>query len=300
MILGDLDTEVVTAQLNLLFGVQSIFKRRGRLVSSCEDIGQLLFDPTAYDAFERYYPIFHSSAFRRVVGIVANSQKRISVEEIITKCPDLKAERIKEILEKAVTFGLLHSEDLSYLPSNSVGFGPTFEWYVAAVCQQELASIAYWGVKVEKLTGDYDVVLVRENQVGYVECKSGRLSNITRKDVESFLERERVLSPQFSIYLVDGISRESVDTLVNFALQEKREYEYEMAGVMNTSVSLEAEEYENFVRLVPINAFFLAMTNSVITALREVYEFLTLVCDRGLPTENIAAKAKFRLQKPGP
>jgi hypothetical protein len=175
-------------------------------VSTCEDIGQLLFDPTPYDAFERYYPLFHSSALRRVVSLVANSQKSISLEEISTKCSDLKTERINEILEKSVTFGLLHSEGVSYLPSNPIGFGPTFEWYVAAVCQEELASIAYWGVKVEKLTGDYDVVLVRENQVGYIECKSGRLSNITRKDVESFLERERVLSPQFSIYLVDGVS----------------------------------------------------------------------------------------------
>jgi hypothetical protein len=72
-----------------------------------------------------------------------------------------------------------------------------------------------------------------------------------------------------------------------------------MIGVMNTTVSLEAEEYTSFVRLVPINAFFLATTNSVITALREVYEFLTLVCDRGLPTENIAAKAKFQRPKLG-
>ncbi len=299
MIIDDLNTGVVAAQLNLLFGIESIFKRRGRLVSASEDIGQLLFDPTPYDAFERYYPMFHSSAFRRVVGLVANSQKAISLEEIVTKCSDLKTERIKEILDKAVTSGLLHSEGVSYLPSNRIGFGPTFEWYVAAVCQEELASIAYWGVKVEKLIGDYDVVLVRENQVGYIECKSGRLSNITRKDVENFLERERVLSPQFSIYLVDGVSRESLNTLVNFSLEQRREYEYEMIGVMNTSVSLEAEEYANFVRLVPINAFFLATTNSVITALREVYEFLTLVCDRGLPTENIAAKEKFRRPKPG-
>ena len=294
MIIGDLNTEVVAAQLNLLFDITAIFKRRGRLVSGYADISQLLFDPTPYDAFERYYPLFHSSAFRRVTSLVANSQKAMDLEEILLKCPDLKAERIRETLDKAVSSALIHSEGSSYLPSNPVGFGPTFEWYVAAVCQQELASIAYWGVKVEKLTGDYDVVLVRENQVGYVECKSGKMSNITRKDIESFLERERVLSPHFSIYLVDGVSRDSINTLIDFALEQKLKYEYEMIGVMNTSVSLEAEEYRNFVRLVPINAYFLSTTNSVITSIREVYEFLTLVCDRGLPTENIAAKAKFR------
>jgi hypothetical protein len=218
----------------------------------------------------------------------------MAFEEIVARCPDLTVDKIREILDQGVRSVLLHSEGSSYLPSNPVGFGSSFEWYVAAVCQQELASIAYWGVKVEKLTGDYDVVLVRENQVGYIECKSGKLSNIGRKDIENFLERERVLSPQFSIYLVDGVSRESIRTLVSFALEQKREYEYEMIGVMNTSVSLEAEEYKNFVRLVPINSFFVAVSNSVITSIRDVYEFLTLVCDRGLPMENIAAKARFR------
>jgi hypothetical protein len=294
MIIDDLNTKVVAAQLNLLFDIRAIFKRRGRLVSGYEDITQLLFDATPYNAFERYYPMFHSSALRRVVSMVANSQEPTSLQEIISKCLDLKIDRITEILDEAVTSALLRHEGTSYLPSNPVGFGPTFEWYVAALCQEELASIAYWGVKVEKLTGDYDVVLVRENQIGYIECKSGKLSNITGKDVRNFLERERVLSPQFSIYLVDGVSRESLNALVGFALEEKVEYEYEMIGVMDTSVSLQAEQYANFVRLIPINAFFLATQNSVITSLREIYEFLTLVCDRVLPTENIAAKEKFR------
>jgi hypothetical protein len=67
-------------------------------------------------------------------------------EEIASKCPDLRTERIKEILDQAVGSSLLHNQGCSYLPSNPIGFGPTFEWYVAAVCQEELASIAYWGV----------------------------------------------------------------------------------------------------------------------------------------------------------
>src|SRR5208337_4563819 len=132
MIIGNLNTEVVASQLNLLFDIAAIFKRRGRLVSGYEDSSQLLFDPTPYDAFERYYPLFHSSAFRRVTSLVANSKKAMALEEIVAKCTDLKIERIKEILDKGVKSNLLHSEGSSYLPSNPVGFGPTFEWYVAA------------------------------------------------------------------------------------------------------------------------------------------------------------------------
>lgn len=74
MIIGELNTELAAAQLRLLFDIAAIFKRRGRLVSGYEEVSQLLFDPTPYDAFERYYPLFHSSAFRRVTGLDRNTQ----------------------------------------------------------------------------------------------------------------------------------------------------------------------------------------------------------------------------------
>jgi hypothetical protein len=158
----------------------------------------------------------------------------------------------------------------------------------------ELSSIAYWGVKVKQTTGDYDVVVIRDNQVGYIECKSGKLSNITENDIANFLERERALAPQFSVYLVDGISRERLPYLVGFALQQRLYYKFGIPGIMNTEVSLEAEDYKNFIRLVPINSFFVATTRrSVAATLKEVFEFLTLVYDRSLPIENIAMKDQF-------
>lgn len=294
MIIGDLDTRVAAAQLRLLFDIEAIFKRRGRRVSDFESPDELLFDPTPYDAFEKYYPVFHSSAFRRIVGMVANSQKALTIDAVSSECSDLTREKIDEDLERAVQLGLFISQDDKYFPSRPVGFGPTFEWYVGAVCVEELSSIAYWGVKVENLTGDYDVVVIRENQIGYIECKSGKLSNINRNDIKNFLERERILAPQFSIYLVDGVSRESLVTLVEFALEQRLDYQFEIPGVMNTEVSLEAEDYRNFVRLIPINSFFVGVGGSLSSTLREVYEFLTLVCDRALPTENMAAKVRFR------
>lgn len=294
MIIGDLDTRVATNQLRLLFDIEAIFKRRGRRVASFENLGELLFDPTPIDSFGKYYPAFHSFTFRRVLSLIGNSENGCATEKLYSEYSDLKENQIKDILEKAVELELLRFEEPKYIPTNPVGFGPTFEWYVAAVCVEELSSIAYWGVKVENLTGDYDVVLIRENQIGYIECKSGKLRNINRNHIKNFLERERILAPQFSVYLVDGISRESINTIVDFAIEQKLEYEFEIPGVMNTEVSLEAEEYKNFVRLIPINSFFVAVQNSIASTLREIYEFLTLVCDRTLPTENMAAKFKFR------
>jgi hypothetical protein len=294
MIIGGLDTRVAMAQLNHLFDIEAIFKRRGRKVIAYEKVEDVLFDLTVYDASEKYYPLFHSTSFRQIVRVVANRQIPVTADDVLLECRDLDGNKVSKVLGKAVEFGLLVKQDDRYLPSKPVGFGSTFEWYVASVCMEELSSIAYWGVKVEQMPGDYDVVVIRENQIGYIECKSGKFSNITKDDIANFLLRERVLAPQFSVYLVDGISRENLSGLVRFALEQKLNYEFEIPGVMSTNVSLEAEEYKNFIRLIPINSFFVATRDSLASTLREVYEFLTLVYDRSLPTENMAMKDKFR------
>lgn len=294
MIINGLDTGIAAAQLRLLFDIVAIFKRRGRKVASFENTDQLLFDSSPYNYFEKYYPVFHSSSFRRILKLTANSASGLTIDELKSECSDLDEEKITENLEKATSLKMLTSADGKHQPIKSVGFGTTFEWYTAAVCVQELACIAYWGVKVENLTGDYDVVLIRENQIGYIECKSGKMSQIDKSDVKNYLERERILAPQFSIFLVDGISRENLNTLVDYALEQNLEYEFEMPGVMNTQVTLAPEVYKDFVRLIPINSFFVTVDRSIASILAESYEFLTLVCDRSLPTENMAAKAKFR------
>jgi hypothetical protein len=294
VIIGDLDTRVAAAQLSLLFDIEAIFKRRGRRVISFERVEDLLFDPTVYGNSEKYYPLFHSSSFRQIVRTVANKQRPVTANQVLTECHDFDRDKVSETLEKAVEFGLLVQQGDSYIPSNSVGFGSTFEWYIAAICIEELSSIAYWGVNVEQMTGDYDVIVVRGNQIGYIECKSGKFSNITQNDIASFLHRELVLAPKFSIYLVDGISRENLSVLSRFALEQKLNYKFGIPGVMDTDVSLVAEEYKNFVRLIPINSFFVAPRESLASTLREVYEFLTLVYDRSLPTENMAMKDKFK------
>ena len=295
MIIGDLDTRVAVAQLSLLFDIEAIFKRRGRKVASYENLDELLFDPTPIDAFSKYYPVFHSYSFRRIIGLVANSQDGLTIDAIRESFSDLNTYQLTDILNKAIELKLLFFQDPKYFPSNPIGFGPSFEWYVSTVCVEELSSIAYWGVKVEDLTGDYDVVLIRENQIGYIECKSGKLSNITKQHIENFLERERALAPQFSIYLIDGVSRDRLDNVVDFALQQKLKYEFEIPGIMDTQVRLEPEEYKNFIRLIPINSFFVSVHSSIASTLREIYEFLTLVCDRSLQTENMAAKDKFKI-----
>ncbi len=294
MIISGLDTSIAAVQLESLFSITAIFKRRGRIVNGFNDERSLLFDLKRHGFAQEHFDALNSSSFRKVVRTVAESPTGLDESSILAECGVPNVEKVCTRLAQATKLGMIASKEGIYSPSKASGFGHTFEWYVAMVCQLQLASISYWGVTIDGIDGEYDVVLIRENQVGYIECKSGRLGNISNDDVGNFLKRERLLAPQFSVYLVDGVSRERLRVLVDYAMEHRPEYEFEIPGVMHTNVSLEPEEYRHFVRLIPINAFFVSIEGSVGSALREVYEFLTVVCDRRLPTENRSAKEAYR------
>ena len=296
MIIGTFDTRKAESQLDLLFNIEAIFKRRALKITALEKVEKLLFDydPRNWQNNVKFYEAFKSTSFRRVVSQVANSENTLSSEEIQSDNTSLTLEQVKGYLDKANELGLIESDGENFKRKNSMGFGSTLEWYVAAICCDELASIAYWGVEVEGLQGDYDVVLVRENQVGYIECKSGNCSNITKEEILNFLERERKLSPRFSIFLVDGVSREMLPSLVEHALSYTKNYEFEIPGSMTFEPGIETEDYKNFIRLNPINSFFVSVEDSIDKSLREVYRFLTVVRDRTLSLENKAAKDTFR------
>ena len=117
---------------------------------------------------------------------------------------------------------------------------------------------------------------------------------LTENEVKNFLIRERILAPQFSIFLVDGISPENLKLLADYALKEASYYDFGIPGVMESNILLEIENHKNFFRLIPINSFFVSIQRSVASSLREIYEFLTTVCDRNLPMENISEKRKYR------
>lgn len=290
----DILQKEVGATILHLFDIKEIFKRRGRKVSSASDLENILFELPSSGSSETHYKRLGSSSFRRIIGLISNSQRGMDFDSILSECKDLQEKKIKNILEKGIQLKMIRQTGDVYHPSKEVGFGPTFEWYIAMVCESELGSFAYWGVEVEGLTGDYDVVVIRENQIGYIECKSGKFSNITENEVKNFLIREKILAPQFSIFLVDRISRENLEILADHALKNSSYYDFGIPGIMETTdIELEIESYKNFIRLIPINSFFVSIGRSVVSSLREIYEFLTTVCDRSLQIENLIEKNKY-------
>ncbi len=174
MIISGLDTREAAMQLENIFDINAIFKRRGLEVIEYEGDDELLFNnkPTArWTTGPESYKALESGSFRRVVSCVADSRIAQSADDIRNAYGDLTKKQVVGYLEQAVNLGFIGKDGEKYKRTKQTGFGSTFEWYVASVCIKELASIAYWGVKVKGMEGDYDVVLIRENQIGYIECK---------------------------------------------------------------------------------------------------------------------------------
>lgn len=232
MNIGGLNTGLAAAQLNQLFGIEEIFKRQGLIVSKYERPRKLLFDFPEHEFPADHFAEMHSASFRRAVAVVAHAPNACSALSV-AKAVGVTEEKALAKLNRAVQLRMIAvADDATYRPARQVGFGATLEWYAAAVCINDLGSIAYWGVAVEDLSGDYDVIVVRDTQIGYIECKSGQSSNITRQDVASFLEREALLAPQFSVFLADGMSPTTAEQFAKYALESLREYEIEIPGVL--------------------------------------------------------------------
>lgn len=292
---GRFDTEVALGQLRTLFELEPIFKRRGLAVAAFEERDHLLIDPEARP--ELFYGLLSDTSFRILAAVVANSGP-LRREEILERLTWMNPEVIQTHLDEAVNAGMIGVDNGTYRTPRDLGFGSTLECFVASVFVRELASIAYWGVRVEGLTGDYDVVVIRDTQLGYVECKSGRLANIGDADLYNFLDRERRLCPAFSAVLIDGISRDSAGEVARRLAQLGGAYRWTLPAILGSStpmdVELKVEEYRWFSRLVPINCFVLEGRRPVASSLGELYRFLTAVRDRALPIENETAKAQFR------
>ena len=172
----DILQKEIGATILHLFDIREIFKRRGRKVTTASDLEKILFELPSSGLSERHYKKLGSSSFRRIIGLITNSEKGMDFDSILSECSDLQRKRIKNILNDAIDLEMIDQTGRIYHSSKKIGFGSTFEWYVARVCEKELASIAYWGVEVEGLTGDYDVVVIREIRSVILNAKAESLA----------------------------------------------------------------------------------------------------------------------------
>lgn len=266
-------------------GVDQIFRHRGRTVvrsKKADDLPQGLEPSNPIDFGNRLYPELKSRSFRRYLISKLN---RVGKGSEVTGKTAMNA----RFEQEARDLGLLESID-----ENLFTGGDLLEWFVANCLQQEFSCPSYWGVTVKGLPNDYDVIVYRGTEIGYVECKSGQFRRINDSQIGEFLKREIALSPAFSVFLADDVSRERLNTIGEKFLAQKNLYEYEVPGMMDTGIDLAVERYKNFVRVIPINCFIVSGDRKLTTVFDEVFQFLTVVCDRPMPFENIEAKKRFK------
>jgi hypothetical protein len=275
----------IVEQTRIQPGVSAIFRQRGRTVvrsKKADDLPKGLDPSNSIDFGNRLYPELKSRSFRRYLISKLNRVRKGS--EATGKTP--MSARFEQ---KARDLGLFESIDESLFTG-----GELLEWFVANCFQREFFCPSYWGVTVEGLPNDYDVIVYRGTEIGYIECKSGQLGGMSDSQICEFLKREIALSPAFSVFLADDVSRDRLNTIGEKFLVQKNLYAYEVPGMMDTGIDLDVERYKNFIRVIPINCFIVPGDRKLTTVFDEVFQFLTVVCDRPMPFENIEAKKGFQ------
>lgn len=199
--------------------VEHALRRRGLRSVVPGDLRRVILpahgDPRTLD---RYYHDLWRYHFRRLL------QEAVERQALDTGA--LQALRARwgaaadRYLERLARYRLLepHGEGWRFVRPEVRTFGETLEWFVAEVFRREFAAPALWDVRVRGLRpgGDYDVVVLLDQRLGYVECKSSPPHNISAANLEQFVQRLRRLRPDVGLLLIDTtlrIERNILDNL---------------------------------------------------------------------------------------
>ena len=99
-------------------------------------------------------------------------------------------------------------------------FTTTYEWYIGELLVRKFSAFSYsYGVEIDNIkrnstsneSGDYDIISVlRNTNLIYIECKSGRSRNIDKEHILKCIERGLSIHCEFSIMIIDDDINEEV------------------------------------------------------------------------------------------
>ena len=155
------------------------------------------------DPRRRFYVEFGRASFCKVARRLTSARgQAVPVQELRGMC----GARVEQFLEYLRELQIVEtSTDAVRLIRPVDNIGPTLEWYVAMVCEQELAGSASWSVKLEgpPAGGDYDVLTWLDPVLMYIETKSAPRTEVTDDQLRNFLQRAEELAADASVLLVD-------------------------------------------------------------------------------------------------
>lgn len=150
-----------------------------------------------------FYDLFGQNTFRKVLGYLYTHApcSRADLEGLCSGAVLDEHLAFMQDQELAEEVGGLWRKAARFQHVDNIG--RTLEWYVAEWFKTVLAAPARYGVHVDDLAegGDLDVVAFVGGLRLSIECKSGR--DITRRQLELFVERASDFAPDAAVLLID-------------------------------------------------------------------------------------------------
>ncbi|GAB4363681.1 MAG: hypothetical protein Kow00128_04660 [Deltaproteobacteria bacterium] len=154
---------------------------------------------------ETLYRQLHSYAFRLFLRDLLAFRDRCLPERL---GPFFTPESVEEMTALCERIGLVArgpGPSIRFLADPVTDFGDTFEWFLSEILRREFSADTLWGVKLSGLPcgGDFDIVAQVSGRLLYVEAKTSPPKHIEQREIDAYLERVRILSPDLSILVVD-------------------------------------------------------------------------------------------------
>lgn len=154
---------------------------------------------------ETFFRLLHSYSFRLFLRDILVLRDRYLPERL---GPFFTPESVEAMADQAVRLGIIRrgrGKRIRLLAEGVTDFGDTFEWFVAETLRRQFAAEVLRGVTIPELScgGDFDILALLSGKLLYLESKTSPPKHIERRDMDAFIGRVRVLSPDLAIILVD-------------------------------------------------------------------------------------------------
>ncbi len=196
-------------------------RRRGLTVKRELHDGCVL--PHAADQAE-YYALLSHYSFRLFLRDVIKHRDGFGVADLVRYCSPATARRY---LRWLCEHKMVRSKGRKFaLVAEARSFGPTLEWFVAAVLWREFGIRAGWNLRLSAASGggDYDVIGFEGGSCTYIEAKSSPPRNIDSGQIRAFFDRLNTLRPQIAIFLNDTQLRMGDKIAVLFRDEVRRRF----------------------------------------------------------------------------
>jgi hypothetical protein len=181
-----------------LFSVSDVLLSNGFLVTE-QEAGELLVSNLKSDNALRI----------KVFNAFNSKERRKELFELCTgQIQSSKSEEVKEI------------EHLLTLSRDR--YTNTFEWYIGELFVVKFKAFSYsYGITIDNIirnskqtqSGDFDVIaILRNTNIVYCECKSGKMTNVESPQILKWIERGSAIHAELSIMVLDDIIDEQTLT----------------------------------------------------------------------------------------